>query len=299
MSARSRCPGPTRSTKGEKLSQQRLAGRRPASLPGRAAARRRRRHGQRRARDGRGAMPAVGLARAGGTCAAALEHAELLRAWGRLTSSPSSTPARATMPASPRTMASSRAGPVRSWCWRSCCPASTLTGKPTDDLEVLRRDLRLREGPDRARRRAAGADRRLAGLRPEMHLAGRRLAEGARPGSSSRPRPGPHSRACRSAAACSATSPSSTASDRRPGLFDFVGHTICPIVHAGDDLSLTEGLEALPYILPDRALFAGDTPYWLFPPRSRCARTPTAPPRPRTRTAAAWPWPASTRASMP
>ena len=54
---------------------------------------------------------------------------------------------------------------------------------------------------------------------------------------------------------------------KRPpaGLFDFVGHTICPLVHAGDDLSLTEGLEALPYIIKTTRSFAGDTPYWLFP----------------------------------
>ena len=48
-------------------------------------------------------------------------------------------------------------------------------------------------------------------------------------------------------------------------LFDFVGHTICPLVHACDDLSLTEGLEALPYIIKTVRSFAGDTPYWLFP----------------------------------
>jgi hypothetical protein len=54
---------------------------------------------------------------------------------------------------------------------------------------------------------------------------------------------------------------------KRPpvGLFDFVGHTICPLVHACDDLSLTEGLEALPYIIKTTRSFIGDTPYWLFP----------------------------------
>ena len=54
---------------------------------------------------------------------------------------------------------------------------------------------------------------------------------------------------------------------KRPpaGLFDFVGHTICPLVHAGDDLSLTEGLEALPYIIKTTRSFAGAAPYWLFP----------------------------------
>ena len=63
---------------------------------------------------------------------------------------------------------------------------------------------------------------------------------------------------------------------KRPpaGLFDFVGHSICPLVHAGDDLSLTEGLEALPHILASTRAFAGDTPYWLLPDLDRDARQP-------------------------
>ena len=36
-------------------------------------------------------------------------------------------------------------------------------------------------------------------------------------------------------------------------------------MHACDDLSLTEGLEALPYIIKTVRSFTGDTPYWLFP----------------------------------
>ena len=36
-------------------------------------------------------------------------------------------------------------------------------------------------------------------------------------------------------------------------------------MHAGDDLSLTEGLEALPYIFQTARSFAGGKPYWLFP----------------------------------
>jgi hypothetical protein len=54
---------------------------------------------------------------------------------------------------------------------------------------------------------------------------------------------------------------------KRPpaGLLDFVAHTTCPLVHAGDDLSLTEGLEALPYIFQSTQAFAPGKPYWLFP----------------------------------
>ena len=37
------------------------------------------------------------------------------------------------------------------------------------------------------------------------------------------------------------------------------------LVHAGDDLSLTEGLEALPYVFKSTQAFAGGKPYRLFP----------------------------------
>ena len=46
---------------------------------------------------------------------------------------------------------------------------------------------------------------------------------------------------------------------------DFVCHTTCPLVHAGDDLSLTETLEALPSVFASVRTFAGGMPYWLFP----------------------------------
>jgi hypothetical protein len=54
---------------------------------------------------------------------------------------------------------------------------------------------------------------------------------------------------------------------RRPpvGLFDFVCHTGLPIVHAGDDISLIETLEALPSIYRSVRAFSGETPYWIFP----------------------------------
>jgi len=48
-------------------------------------------------------------------------------------------------------------------------------------------------------------------------------------------------------------------------LLDFVCHTGSPLVHAGDDTSLTETLEALPSIFTTVASFAGGKPYWLFP----------------------------------
>jgi hypothetical protein len=48
-------------------------------------------------------------------------------------------------------------------------------------------------------------------------------------------------------------------------VLDFVCHTTCPLVHAGDDHSLLEGLESLPYVFMTTRSFSGGKPYWLFP----------------------------------
>jgi len=54
---------------------------------------------------------------------------------------------------------------------------------------------------------------------------------------------------------------------KRPpaGLLDFICHTGLPIVHAGDDESMTETLEATPSIFKSVQAFAGGKPYWIFP----------------------------------
>jgi hypothetical protein len=54
---------------------------------------------------------------------------------------------------------------------------------------------------------------------------------------------------------------------KRPpsGLLDFICHTGLPIVHAGDDESMTETLEATPSIFKSVQAFSGGKPYWIFP----------------------------------
>ncbi|WP_075219137.1 hypothetical protein [Acuticoccus yangtzensis] len=54
---------------------------------------------------------------------------------------------------------------------------------------------------------------------------------------------------------------------KRPpkGLFDFVGHSGAPVVHAGDDISVMETLETLPSTFRSVRAFAGDGPYWVYP----------------------------------
>lgn len=50
---------------------------------------------------------------------------------------------------------------------------------------------------------------------------------------------------------------------KRPpqGLFDFITHTLCPIVHAADDISVMETLEALPSIIASARAIIGKSPY--------------------------------------
>jgi hypothetical protein len=49
-------------------------------------------------------------------------------------------------------------------------------------------------------------------------------------------------------------------------LLDFVSHCTCPIVHAADDLSVMESLEALPHIVRSaRAIIGKDKAYWIGP----------------------------------
>ena len=45
----------------------------------------------------------------------------------------------------------------------------------------------------------------------------------------------------------------------------FVTHCTCPIVHAADDLSVMQSLEALPFITHSTRAFIGDKPYWIGP----------------------------------
>lgn len=54
---------------------------------------------------------------------------------------------------------------------------------------------------------------------------------------------------------------------KRPprGLLDFVCHSGAPIVHAGDDQSVVETLEAVPWVFRSTRDFMADTPYWILP----------------------------------
>jgi len=48
-------------------------------------------------------------------------------------------------------------------------------------------------------------------------------------------------------------------------MLDFVTHTTCPIVHAADDVSVMETLEALPFVIQSTKSFIGRTPYRVGP----------------------------------
>ena len=63
---------------------------------------------------------------------------------------------------------------------------------------------------------------------------------------------------------------------KRPpaALLDYVTHTTCPIVHAADDRSVMETLEAMPSILASTCAFIGDTPYRIGPSAIGCRQNP-------------------------
>ena len=63
---------------------------------------------------------------------------------------------------------------------------------------------------------------------------------------------------------------------KRPpqGLFDFITHSTCPIVHAADDLSVMETLEALPWIIKSTRALIGKAPYHLGPSGIACRDNP-------------------------
>ena len=63
---------------------------------------------------------------------------------------------------------------------------------------------------------------------------------------------------------------------KRPpqGLFDFITHSTCPIVHAADDLSVMETLESLPWIIKSTKALIGTAPYHLGPSGLACRDNP-------------------------
>ncbi len=126
-------------------------------------------------------------------------------------------------------------------------PCVDAEGKPTADLDVLRRDL---AAVATAARAAAAAFPRVA-VSPASDL------KCTLPGSVFPPAPSWEALAAEARAAFPEAilgggmfSYFTEFNRKRPpeGLFDFVCHSGCPIVHAGDDLSVTENLEALPWI---------------------------------------------------
>ena len=143
-------------------------------------------------------------------------------------------------------------------------PCVDASGAPTDSLDVLRRDLATVAGAAAA----AGISFPLVAVAPSSDL------KCTLPGSEFPPAPG-------WAALMQATREAfpearvgggmfsyfTELNRKRPpaGVLDFVGHSGCPLVHAGDDTSMTETLEALPWQFHSTRRFLPDTPYWIFP----------------------------------
>jgi D-apionolactonase len=63
---------------------------------------------------------------------------------------------------------------------------------------------------------------------------------------------------------------------KRPsqGVFDFITHTACPIVHSADDLSVMETLESMPWIIASTRAMIGTSPYHIGPTSIPCRDNP-------------------------
>ncbi len=57
-------------------------------------------------------------------------------------------------------------------------------------------------------------------------------------------------------------------------LLDFITHTTSPIVHAADDVSVMETLEALPYVIQSAKALSGGKAYWVGPSGIAARRNP-------------------------
>jgi hypothetical protein len=65
--------------------------------------------------------------------------------------------------------------------------------------------------------------------------------------------------------------------NRKPapkGIFDFITHTGCPIVHAPDDVSVMETVETLPWIFASARAMIGKVPYHIGPTSIPCRDNP-------------------------
>jgi D-apionolactonase len=65
--------------------------------------------------------------------------------------------------------------------------------------------------------------------------------------------------------------------NRKPapkGVFDFITHTVCPIVHAADDISVMETLESMPWIIASTRAMIGTSPYHMGPTSIPCRDNP-------------------------
>ena len=65
--------------------------------------------------------------------------------------------------------------------------------------------------------------------------------------------------------------------NRKPapvGVFDFITHSVCPIVHAADDISVMETLEAIPSIIASARKLIGKAEYHLGPSSIPCRDNP-------------------------
>lgn len=207
-------------------------------------------------------MPAIGLAVPAEHAAAALEKADMIRRLGPAFLVCHFDPRKGHGRAEMATFARLGEATGAELVLEAVVPCLDAEGRPTADPAVLRRDIAA------IRDAAAGVAFARVAVSPACDL------KCTLPGSTFPPAPGWAELIQAARDAFPGTSVGggmfsyfTELNRKRPpaGLLDFICHTGSPIVHAGDDVSVTETLESLPSIFGSVRAFGGGKPYWVFP----------------------------------
>ncbi len=210
------------------------------------------------------AIPRLGLAAPAETAAAAIKHAELIKKARPSFLVCHFDPRSGDDAAAMRRFAELGKATGAELVLEAVVPCVDAEGKPTDDLKIMRRDI----AAIAAAMSEGGARFAKIAVSPACDL------KSTLPGSIFPKAPS----WAELMAAARAAFPNvpvgggmfsyfTELNRKRPPaeLLDFICHTGLPIVHAGDDVSMTETLEATPSIFRSVRAFGGGKPYWVFP----------------------------------
>lgn len=206
--------------------------------------------------------PLIGLAAAAEDAAAALQNVDVLAPLGAAYLLCRFDPRAGHGPTEMRAFAELGEALGTELALEAVAPCLDESGAPTGDVAVMQRDI------DRIREAAEGVAFTRVSISPAADL------KSTTPGSVYPPAPPWEALFAATRAAFPKAllgggmfSYFTELNRKRPPaeLLDFIHHAGCPIVHAGDDASAMENLEAAPWIFKSVKAFGAGKPHWIFP----------------------------------